>query len=181
MQLFLNDLLPFILPEGYVVNQSVFIRPHEGKSDLRLALGRWVPIIRNWHESAAIIVVHDQDAADCAEVKTTLRQICEERGGCPILIRIACRELENWYLGDLDALYGVYPTFNIAQIRNNTRYRIPDNTYGAAECKRLVPEFNKTEAAQEIMLYMMDRLANNRSESFRQTVSGIQRFLDSEE
>jgi hypothetical protein len=182
MQLFLTDLLDFILPQGYRFGSNVYVRPFEGKQDLQKGLARWVRVLSNFHQPARLIVIHDQDSSDCRELKAQLRVICERNGDCPVLIRIACRELENWYLGDLLALQGVYPSFNASAHLNKARYRSNvDNPFGTQEIISLIPAFEKTLAASEVVLHMVDRLAENRSESFQQTVSGIQHFLTEEE
>lgn len=182
MQYFLEDLLPFILPEGYALGVNCFLRPHQGKSDLRKSIPRKMQVFSNFHRPAKVIVIHDQDSSDCVELKGQLKELCSIEDACPFLIRIACRELENWYLGDMDALEGLYPKFNAGKYRNSAKYRIIDHVFGATELERLITGFRKTYAAKNIVLYMnTDDLSQNRSESFRQTVLGIRNFLITEE
>ena len=101
MKAFLEGFLPRILPP----EQSFRLIPHEGKSDLEKSLPRK---LRTWREPGArFIVVRDQDRADCVQVKAGLRALCDGTGR-DVLIRIACRELEAWYLADLSAVDKAY-------------------------------------------------------------------------
>ena len=53
------------------------------------------------------VILHDQDSADCKELKQKLRRIVEQTGK-EAVIRIVCRELESWYFGDLRAVSLAY-------------------------------------------------------------------------
>lgn len=176
MMHFLEDILPFILPEGYAVGVNCHLRPHQGKSDLRKSIPTKMKVFSTFYRPAKIIIIHDQDSNDCRELKAQLQALCSTEGACPVLIRIACRELENWYLGDMDAIEGLYPEWIAEKMSRKAKYRIVDNTFGSKELEAAIPGFQKTFAAKNIALYMKD-LATNRSESFQQTISGIRRFL----
>src|SRR3989339_224369 len=108
-QEFLTGFLPRILPEGVT---SRFI-PFEGKQDLDKQLERR---IRGWNTPDSLFVVlRDQDQGDCKKIKASLQERCRNAGKPHALIRIACRELENWYLGDLKAVAEVYSITSLAQ------------------------------------------------------------------
>lgn len=49
-------------------------------------------------------MLRDKDSGDCVETKNRLAGICRDAGKPNALIRIACHELESWYLGDLSAV-----------------------------------------------------------------------------
>lgn len=102
-------------------------------------------------------------------------ELVEQNGDLPVLVRIACRELEAWYLGDMDAIEKVYPRFKASQHRNKKKFRDPDHPNPSDELAKLIPEFGKTTAAREIPKHM--DLENNRSVSFNHLISGIRRFL----
>ena len=97
---------------------------------------------------------------------------------CPTLIRIACRELEAWYLGDMDAIQKVYPSFKADQHRNKKKFRDPDTCNPSDELKKLIPNFQKGYASKEISKYIS--VENNRSVSFGHFVSGLKRFLSAD-
>ena len=104
MKNFLETKLPDFLPEGYGLGINVFIRPHNGKSDLMRSIPKKIQAFSHYHRPAKIIIVHDQDSHDCRELKQKILDLCAQHGDCPVLVRIACRELENWYLGNLYAV-----------------------------------------------------------------------------
>ncbi len=163
---FLDRLLPRILP-----GEVTFITlQHEGKSDLRRSL----PIkLKSWlNPDTKFVVLHDQDANDCIAVKDVLVEICRRAGRPDALVRIACYELEAWYLGDFDAIQSVYPRFNAATVRNRARYRIVDNVIKPSEdLKRLIPEFQKGTASRMIPNHI--DIDNNTSSSFRSFTQGV--------
>lgn len=178
---FLRSLLPRVLPANYALGVNVFIRSHQGKTHLQQSIRRKIKhSLPYYGRPVKLIVIQDQDANDCMVLKEELREAANNDHGIPVLIRIACRELENWYLGDMEALAAIYPGFKPAKFRERAKYRVVDSTYGAKECATLIPAFSKTEAANAIAGHM-EELAANRSESFQQTISGIRNFLSTEE
>ena len=95
----LNRLLPTVLPPG-VSHQCV---PFKGKQHLEKYMG---VRIRAWREpNVHFVVLRDQDSSPyCRKVKQRLVDICANAGRPETLVRIACRTLEAWVLGDLSAL-----------------------------------------------------------------------------
>jgi hypothetical protein len=96
----LESLLPRVLQEG---THCRFI-PFEGKQDLEKQLMRRIRGYQN--EQARFIVLRDQDShPDCKAVKAKLLELCEQSGkAARCLVRVACRELETFYLGNLQAV-----------------------------------------------------------------------------
>jgi hypothetical protein len=172
---FLEIVLPRILPTGFALNENCFLRPHNGKSDLQRSIPRKVRAFSNFHESTKIVVVHDQDSNDCVTLKNTLRDLCERSGQCPVLIRIACRELEAWYLGDMDAIECAYPVFKAAQYRNRAKFRNPDSCSPSDELLKTIPEFKKGTASRTIPRFMV--VERNSSRSFTHFMNGLRNFL----
>lgn len=175
MEVVLRHLLPRILPLGYVLDENVFIRPHQGKQDLQRSIPRKVRVFSHFHQPAKLIIVHDQDSHDCMRLKAELRDLCQAHGTCPVLIRIACRELENWYLGDPDALEQVYPAFKAETHRHKRMFRQPDSVQGADVLTRLIAGFQKGDCARRIGPFLA--IDTNQSPSFQQLVAGIRAFL----
>lgn len=60
--------------------------------------------MRLWQEDAHFIVMRDQDSGDCYQIKDRLLNLSREAGRPNALVRIACKELESFYLGDLNAV-----------------------------------------------------------------------------
>ena len=98
MAALLEGVLPRIVPTS-VAYQVV---PHEGKSDLKKSLPRKLTA---WGvPGARFVVLIDQDSNNCKKLKAELRALCDGTEAEPPLIRIVCRSLESWVIGDLDAV-----------------------------------------------------------------------------
>jgi hypothetical protein len=169
-------ILPKILSNQWILGENYFIRAHEGKSDLQKSIPRKIKAFSNYHEPVGVIILHDQDAYDCKDLKAKLLDICNKNGDCPTLIRIVCRELESWYLGDMSAIKQAYPKFKIDQYRFKAKFRKPDELNAVDEIKKVLPEFQKVASAKAISPYL-DIKDQNKSESFIHFVSEINRFL----
>ena len=170
MKILLDVLLPRIFPELKFLCVS-----HQGKQDLERSIPRK---LKAWREPGArFVIIRDQDAGDCVSVKKKLREVCVAAERPDTLIRIACRELEAWYLGDPDALADA---FNDEQLRNlgkKAAFRNPDNVQNAAdELERLVPEFQKVSGARAMGPLLDPKRSNSRS--FRVLIEGIQRICE---
>ena len=122
----LEGILPRILPDDIDVQYLVF----EGKQDLERRMGRRM---RAWlHPDTRFIVLRDQDSGDCRTIKSNLARLCREAGKPDTLVRIACRELESWFVGDLAAILldldrphvGVFPASVIGRPASDHGYRL---------------------------------------------------------
>ena len=166
----LESFLPGILPEDYAMQFVIF----DGKSDLekRLALR-----LREWQKpDCQFIVLRDQDNAVCTDVKATLRQKCVEGHHPEALVRIACHELENWYLGDLMAVEAGLQVTGLARLQNKAKYRNPDGIANSAEELKKITGFRyqKVSGSREIGKCL--DLERNRSHSFKVFMEGIARL-----
>ncbi len=176
MKNLLEVILPQILPEGYELEINCFIRPHQGKSDLKKSIPKKARAYQYFPQPVKLIIIQDQDSNDCIKLKESLRKLVEDNNTeLPYLIRIACKELENWYLGDMQAIEKAYPNFKAIRHENKAKYRNPDNVFGAAEMEKLVKDFSKGIASRTIPNYM--EIEANNSDSFNHLISGLQRFL----
>lgn len=169
MKVFLEGLLPRIVP----ATVSFILVPHEGKSDLERSLPRK---LKAWRDpDAKFIVVRDQDRADCLDVKGRLQALCAATGREGTLIRIACRELEAWYLADLAAVDRAYDT-GLARQQGKKKFRYPDQLGSPSrELAALVPDFRKVDGARRLGP-LLD-IENQRSKSFSHFVRGLRRLL----
>lgn len=170
-KVFLDGLLPRVLPPE-VPFRTI---PHNGKRDLQASLPRK---LRGWRNPGArFVVVHDKDSNDCVELKTQLRDICQAaRPDLHPLIRIACHELEAWYLGDFDALESAFPGFNASLFRHRAKFRDVDAIANAAEeLGKLVPAYQKMSGSRELGKVL--DAGKNTSNSFRVFIEGIRHLL----
>jgi hypothetical protein len=168
MKTFLEGLLPRLFP-GLELGRDFLCIKHEGRSDLESSIPRK---LRAWNEpDAKFIVLRDNDGGDCIQLKAHLRQLCAEGHRDDVLVRIACQELEAWYLGDLAALAEEYAV-KIAASQTGRTYRDPDRIGSPASLlKRHVPGFQKGDGSRR----MGQRLhpGRNQSRSFQVLVAGI--------
>jgi hypothetical protein len=168
MKVFLDGYLPRFMP-----GLDFLCIKHEGKQDLEKSIPRK---LRAFHRSV-FVVVRDNDSANCIVIKTRLQRLCEEGGRSDTLIRIACQELEAWYLGVLAVLADVYARPKLAGLGRKTKYRNPDRLGSpSSELVKLVPEFRKLEGARRMGAAMPLLESANNSPSFRVFVEGVRRM-----
>ncbi len=169
MKELLEIILPKILSEAGM--DKPLIIPHNGKSDLKKS----IPIkLRAWkNPDDRFVIVYDQDANDCISLKNELSELCSgAKNKC--LIRIACKELESWYFGDLPALSQAYGT-DLIKLKNKRKYRTPDSIANPKEeLYKLLPQHQQINGAKIIAPYM--NIENNSSYSFNVFVKGIKKF-----
>jgi hypothetical protein len=166
----LEGVVPKLLNDSIEVRYVVF----EGKQDLEKRLPRR---LRGWlNPDARFIVMRDQDSGDCHEIKRKLAAICKD-ASCPeAMIRIACHELESFYLGDLHAVAVTIGPQNLAKKQNSAKYRNPDRLNNAAqELKRIAKNYQKLSGSRSIGPALS--LDENKSQSFNQLIAGIKSFV----
>ena len=121
-------------------------------------------------------VARDQDNADCRQVKAELADLCRNAGRTDVLVRVVCRELEAWYIGDLDALRQAFPEARPQALRelNRARYRNPDTVVRpSAVIAGQIPEFQKRLGAKRMANHLS---RENRSRSFQVFLEGVERL-----
>ena len=148
----------------------------DGKQDLEKQMVRKLRGYQN--PQARFIVMRDLDSApDCALLKRKLLDLCSSAGKEAVaLVRIACRELEAMYLADLRAVEAALGLTGLAARQNVNKFRKPDRLGSpSAELTQLTRgRYQKVSSSRRIGLHL--DLANDRSESFKHLVLGIQRM-----
>lgn len=169
MKAFLQGLLPRILPP----HVGFKLIPHEGKSDLEKSLKIK---LRGWRTpETRFIVVRDQDSGDCKRIKTRLRALCEEAERPDTLIRIACQELEAWFVADLAAVEQAFERPGLAKLQDKEKYRQPDLLGSPSkELAALIPGYGKIGGGR--LLGPLVALDNTRSPSFTAFLAGVRRL-----
>jgi hypothetical protein len=144
--------------------------PHEGKSDLRRSIPRK---LRAWREPGVrFVVIIDNDGGDCEALKAELVELCHQAGRDDALIRIACQELEAWYLGDPEALGVAFSDHALPPKLRKARFRNPDAIPRPSdELARLFPAFQKVSGARAVAAHI--DIVRNKSVSFRIFAAGI--------
>ncbi len=170
-QSMLEGLLPRFLPDDLPVRYIVF----EGKSDLEAQLVRRLRHYRV--PDARFIVLRDKDSANCHAVKAGLVEKCREAKRPGVLVRIACPELESWYLADLAAVEQALGITGLSASQNKRKFRTPDELANAAEelSKFTRHRYQKVGGSRAIGPHL--DLDNQRSRSFAVFVAGIRRLI----
>ena len=173
MEYFLRGILPKVLPKDYKIDVNCFIRAHKGKSDLKKSIPIKMRAYPQYGYPVKVLIIHDQDSNDCRNLKNELSALCGATT-IPFIVRIACKELENWYLGELTAIERVYPETKASTLVYKAKYRNPDSLHGAEELKKMTRNFSKTQAAREISQCI--DINNNTSPSFNHTIDAIRKL-----
>lgn len=169
----LDVIIPKLLPEG----MSFKCIPFEGKSDLEKQVSSKM---RGWKKpNSVFLVMRDQDAGDCKVVKKRLLDLCAASfcNENQYLVRIACHELESFYLGDLDAVRSAGFKVTLTKKFKNG-YKEPDLIASPAEelSKITSGEYQKIAGSAAIAPYLkLD--GTNASKSFNVLVDGIRKLV----
>ena len=132
---------------------------HQGKQDLEKALKTTLPTLSRV-PGAKILITMDQDNSDCKLLKSQLNDIVEENCQCDYLIRIICRELEAWFLGDLIAVKSAYPRFNPSLHLGKVTLRNVDKVASPDEyLLRIIPEYAKRDKLPKLEIQTPSCLA----------------------
>ena len=167
MKAFLEQLLPRVLPDV-----EVRLVPHEGKSDLERSIPRK---LRAWRTpDTRFVVVRDQDSGDCKAIKRRLGDLCAEGQRPDTLVRIACHELESWFLGELQAVSDAFDAPAVAKLQVSAKYKEPDHLGSPSkELQKLVPSYQKTSGARRVGEHFDPQRC--RSRSFQVFLDGVRR------
>lgn len=168
-QALLETIIPRILHPMPSCRYVVF----EGKQDLDRRLASRM---KGYLKPARFVVLRDQDSADCHKIKESLLAKCNEALKSYTLIRIACRELESWYLADLKAVENGLSVTKLSQLQQKNPYRNPDNISSPSKLlAQIAPTYQKIGGSRSIGPHL--DIENTRSNSFQQFVSGMRRLV----
>ena len=157
----LDELLPRVL------NSAIRFRcvPFQGKQDLEKQLARKIRDYQN--AQARFIVLRDLDShPDCVAVKARLLDACRQSGKqSQCLVRIACCELESFYLAD-----------GLERHQPSRKCRHPDGLGNPArELASLTQHrYQKVAGSRAIGAHLNPE--NTRSASFRNLMAAVRRF-----
>ncbi|MGC8490759.1 MAG: DUF4276 family protein [Syntrophobacteraceae bacterium] len=168
----LKGILPRFLPSEFNTRYVVF----QGKQDMEKQLERR---LRGWLlPDSLFVILRDQDSANCQDVKAGLVELCVKSGKGEALVRIACKELESFYLGDLEAVERGLELRGIADKQGKRKFRSPDdlgNPY--MELSALTGNlYQKVSGSRSIGPHL--NLDGNRSRSFCALVAGIKKLAE---
>lgn len=167
MKVLLDILLPRFFPQ-----LPFLCVAHEGKHDLEKSIPRK---LRGWNVPGdRFFIVRDNDNGDCAALKARLVGLCKTSCREDTVVRIACQELEAWYLGDLDALAEAFEDDGLRDLGRKERFRNPDTAVGpAGALAEEIPAFQKVSGARRMAAAM--RREGNRSRSYQVFFDAVER------
>lgn len=168
----LDALMPRLLPEGI----GYRVIPFQGKQDMEKRMNLRIRGYQN--ALARFIIMRDQDShADCVLLKQGLQARCQGTGKeAHCLVRIACKELETFYLADLAAVGQALDMPSLARFQGNKKFRDPDHLGSPSrELTALTGNrYEKRAGSRAIGQYLS--LDNTRSPSFRNFLTGVYRL-----
>jgi len=177
----IKNIFEMVLPQILPQNIGFRILVHQGKNDLEKALTEKI-ISLSKIGGAKILITIDQDTNDCKQLKQRLINLMSENCNCDYKIRIVCKELESWLLGDLSAIEKAYPRFRSMLFAKKTQIRDVDKIKGKPSdfLLRIIPEYKdreklpKLEFSKKVAPFM--DIDNNSSPSFNHTIDAIRKL-----
>jgi hypothetical protein len=190
----LNNIVPMILgPEHTHAVHNYGSKDNLLKELPNRLLGykHWIP--DDWR----IVVLIDEDRADCNDLKARLETIARDagmatktnpngRGNFSVLNRIVIEELEAWFFGDVEAMVQAYPKVS-PSLGQKAKYRDPDAIGGGTweALERVLQKkgyhsggLAKIATARDVAPHMdPDR---NRSKSFQVFRDGLREMISVE-
>jgi len=146
-----QDALEAWLPRW--LSAEAGVKPHylvfQGKQDLER---RMVLRMKHWLlPDSRFVVMRDQDSGDCRTVKAGLVDRCRQAGRPDAIVRVACRELESFFVGDWEAVAQAFGRPSLARLAKKAAYRKPD-TLGSPseELARHLGGYQKRDGARRI-------------------------------
>lgn len=167
-QTFLEALLPRLLPD---LNFQCIA--HEGKQDLEK---RFHIKIKGWNEpDVRFVILRDQDSSDCTKAKDYFVSKCQSMKTKNVLVRIACKTIESWYLGDLHAVEKALAINGLHKQQNKTKFRNPDKLGNPTEVLQRITNkrYQKVSGSREIGKHFHLEENSNASHSYNVFIKGI--------
>ncbi len=167
----LDVVLSKILPKDYYSKIITF----EGKHDLEKQI---LKKIQYWNEpNTKFLIMRDKDSGDCIQIKQKLlAKITQANKQDVSIVRIACHELESFYLGDLEAVEKGLSLKNIGS-QTNKKYRNPDNLANPKqELKRITGQQYQPVSGSKAIAPFLKIDDSNTSCSFKMLLSGIRKI-----
>lgn len=168
----LSGVLPRMLPENIQIRYIVFQGKQDLEKNLKLKLRGWrAPNCR-------FMIMRDQDSGDCKTIKSRLINLCKESGKEEVIVRIACHELESFYLGDLAAVEKGLGIKGLAKQQQSKKFRDPDSIVNPSdELFKLTGNlYDKVSGSRAIAPHI--KLSANCSKSFKALLSGIKSLIE---
>ncbi len=157
------------LPEGAGILTRYVV--FEGKGDLTRQLKQKLRGYQN--QEARFLVMCGQDGENCAKTKHKLVDSCKSAGKFKARVTIACREIEAFYLRDLQAVERGLTIPNLARKQQTARFRNPDSVETPARVLESLTKhrYQKISGSRAIAPHL--NIETPRSASLRYLISVI--------
>ncbi len=172
-----KELLNIIIPRIVGSEFSHLCVSFEGKQDLANQVERK---LRKWNTpDTTFLILTDQDSNDCKILKQKfVDKVNATNKKNNTKVRIACHELESFYLGDLSAVENALAVNNISQKQNNSKFRNPDRLNNAKqELEKLTNDEYSEIAGSQLIASHLDLAGNNKSKSFNMLINTIRELV----
>ncbi|ABK45711.1 conserved hypothetical protein [Magnetococcus marinus MC-1] len=168
----MENTLREIVPKMVDLPMDPLFLTFDGWTDLE----KNIPVkLRGWnqpHVHTQFVIIRDNDHRPDHLLRDRLTQACAQAGRPDTLIKLACQELESWFLGDLHAVEKAYHQKNIAKRQTHQKFRNPDKLANPKEeLRKLIPTYQLLDGSRRIAKEM--RLEQNRSPSFAEFKEGL--------
>jgi hypothetical protein len=170
-QAMLEGFLPRALAGKWEVTHRATYVVFEGKRDLESKLGKK---LNKWlNPNSYFIIIRDTDSGDCVKILDNLKSICQRSGKINFLIRLAIKELESWYFGDLAGVEKGLGVANLVKYQVKKKYRDPDAISSPSNELRKITngEYQKVSGSRKIGQHLS--INQNRSGSYNRFLTGI--------
>lgn len=171
----IDRVFPRLFPSGQF-NCSHRCIPFEGKQDLEKNIIRKIRAYRV--PNSRFVILRDQDSGDCLKIKESLKELVVKAGKKDTLVRIACREIESWYLADLAAVEKGLSVQGLTKQQEIRKYRAPDYLESPSQelSKLTKKQYQKMSGSRKIAPHL--DLTNRRSPSFYHFIEGVKRVVE---
>ncbi len=171
-----KEVLQVILPKVLGEDVNITYKVYQGKQDLDKHVEKG---LRDHNvPNTQYLVMRDSDSSLISELREELREKVARSGkGDKTMIHIANHELENYFLGDLQAVeqgLGV----KVGKLQNKSNYSNADTAKSPVQELQNITKgkYQKGSSPKEIAPYMKVD-GTNRSKSFNELLSGVQEKL----
>jgi hypothetical protein len=169
----LEGVLPSVIPDDIQIRYIVF----QGKQDLEKQI---IKKLRGWRvPNTFFVIMRDQDNDNCMEIKENLLQKCRDAHAENTLVRIACTELETFYLGDLQAVEQGLAIPGLSKKQTERKFRDPDLLMSPSDELRKITKdkYQKMGGSRAIGPYLHTD-DSNLSRSFNVLIRGVRDIFE---
>lgn len=173
-QIMLDIILPKMLPK----ETTHKVIPFEGKQDLEKHIeGK----LKGWNKpNSVFLIMRDQDTGNCKIIKQNLlTKIVNSGKQATAVVRIACHELESFYLGDLQAVATGLKQSGLEKLQNKQKFRNPDSLSNAKqELEKITKDYYQPTSGSRAISPHLVLDKSNKSVSFNALLDGIKQLIE---